>query len=208
MFLEIAKRRATAILPTESHKFPQGGDYVEFGDRLRRIRTAQGLSLREFARRVGVSGSYISQLEGNECRPSFSVLKRIAEELGTAVSVLTEDHLPEEWVVVRQKDRRRIVVDDPAFEVEYVAFTGHRDKSMQSCFVRLKPGADGPNPVFTHDREDMIYVTEGTVVIRSGANEYRLSKGEVGYFNFQSPECFKNPGPDEAAFFWVVSPSR
>ena len=129
---------------------------MEFGDRLRRIRTAQGLSLREFARRVGVSGSYISQLEGNECRPSFSVLKRIAEELGTAVSVLTEDHLPEEWVVVRQKDRRRIVVDDPAFEVEYVAFTGHRDKSMQSCFVRLKPGADGPNPVFTHDREDMI----------------------------------------------------
>ena len=67
---------------------------MEFGDRLRRIRTAQGLSLREFARRVGVSGSYISQLEGNECRPSFSVLKRIAEELGTAVSVLTETICP------------------------------------------------------------------------------------------------------------------
>ena len=101
MFLEIAKRRATAILPTESHKFPQGGDYVEFGDRLRRIRTAQGLSLREFARRVGVSGSYISQLEGNECRPSFSVLKRIAEELGTA-GASYEDHLPEEVRVGRR----------------------------------------------------------------------------------------------------------
>lgn len=181
---------------------------MEFGDRLRRIRTTQGLSLREFARRVGVSGSYISQLEGNECRPSFSVLKKIAEELGTAVSVLTEDHLPDEWIVVREKDRRHVMVDRPGFDVDFVAFTGHRDKSMQSCIVRMKPGTEGPCTVFTHAREDIIYVTEGTVVIRSGPDEYRLSRGDVGYFNFQSPESFTNPGPEEAAFFWVVSPSR
>lgn len=181
---------------------------MEFGDRLKRIRTGQGLSLRELARRVGVSGSYISQLEGNECRPSFSVLKRIAEVLGTVVSVLTEDGLPEEWVVVRKDARRRIVMDDPRFDVGFVAFTGNRDKTMQPCFVRMKPGCDGPSPVFTHEREDVIYVTEGTVVIRSGPNEYSLSQGDVGYFNFQRPESFRNPGPGEAAFFWVVSPSR
>lgn len=186
----------------------RGGELMEFGDRLRRVRTAQGLSVRELARRVGVSGSYISQLESNECRPSFSVLKKIAEELGTAMSVLAEDHLPEEWIVVREKDRRRVMPGCPGFDVEFMAFTGHRDKSMQPCFVRLKPGADGPNPVFTHEREDIIFVTEGTVVVRSGAREYRLSKGDVGYFNFQSPEWFTNPGPGEAAFFWVVSPSR
>jgi quercetin dioxygenase-like cupin family protein len=62
--------------------------------------------------------------------------------------------------------------------------------------------------VFTHDREDMIYVTQGTVIISSGTEEYVLSSGDVGYFNFQSPERFTNPGPGEAVFFWVVSPSR
>ncbi len=181
---------------------------MEFGARLKRIRMTQGISVREFARRVGVSGSYISQLEGNECRPSYSVLKRIAEQLGTTVSVLTEDHLPEEWVVVREAARRRLVTNCPGFEVEYVAFLGQRDKSMQSCFVRMKPGCEGTDPVFTHDREDMVYVTEGTVIVHSGTEEYVLSRGDVGYFNFQSPERFINPGPGDAAFFWVVSPSR
>jgi transcriptional regulator with XRE-family HTH domain len=181
---------------------------VEFGARLKRIRMTQGISVREFARRVGVSGSYISQLESNECRPSYSVLKRIAEQLGTTVSVLTEDNLPEEWVVVKSNARRRLVTGFEGVEVDLVAFLGQRDKSMQSCFVRMKPGAEAVDPVFTHEREDMIYVTEGTVIIHSDGREYVLSKGDVGYFNFQTPERFTNPGPGDATFFWVVSPSR
>ncbi|HHY75478.1 MAG TPA: helix-turn-helix domain-containing protein [Firmicutes bacterium] len=181
---------------------------MEFGARLRRIRMTQGISVREFARRVGVSGSYISQLESNECKPSYSVLKRIAEELGTTVSVLTEDRLPEEWVVVKASARRRLVTGFPGVEVELVTFLGQRDKSMQSCFVRMKPGSEAVDPVFSHEREDMIYVTKGTVIIYSDGQEYVLNEGDVGYFNFQSPEKFINPGPGDAAFFWVVSPSR
>ncbi len=181
---------------------------MEFGDRLRRLRSIQGLSVRELARRVGVSGSYISQLECNECRPSFSVLKKISSVLDTPTGVLIEDNFPEEWVVVRAGARRRLIVDDPKQQVDYIAFTGNRDKSMQPCVVRLEPGADGPNSTFVHDREDIIYVIEGCLAIRSGPNEYVLSQGDTAYFGFNRPESFRNPGPNHATFFWVVSPSR
>ncbi|HHV78469.1 MAG TPA: helix-turn-helix domain-containing protein [Firmicutes bacterium] len=180
---------------------------MEFGDRLRRLRTGQGLTVRGLAERVGVSPSYISQLENKECSPSFSVLKKIAEVLGTTVSTLTEDKLPEEWMVVRRETRRKLVVDIPGCEVDFLAFTGSRDKRMQSCIVRLQPGVEGPNRVFLHDREDFFYVLQGNLIISSGSKEYVLSDGDAAYFNFHRPEIFKNPGPGVTVFLWTVSPA-
>jgi len=180
---------------------------MEFGDRLRKIRTSQGLTVRGLAQKVGVSPSYISQLENKECSPSFSVLKRIAEVLGTTVTSLTEDGLPEEWLVVRKANRRRLVVDNPYWEVELFAFPGSRDKKMQSCLVRLYPGARGPNPVFTHEREDFIYVLEGNLVVVCGFREYALAVGDAAYFNFHRPEDFRNPGSGVTTFLWTVSPA-
>lgn len=181
---------------------------MQFGDRLRRLRTIQGLSVRELARRVGVSGSYISQLEQGDCHPSFSVLKRICAVMDAPVGIFIEEQFPEEWVVVRRDQRRRIAGGDPMQEVQFLAFTGSRDKRMQPCFVRLKPGADGPCSVFAHDREDLLYVVEGTLAVKSGRTEYVLSQGDVAYFGFNRPESFRNPGTVEAAFLWVVSPAR
>lgn len=181
---------------------------MEFGDRLKRLRSVQGLSVRELARRVGVSGSYISQLESSECHPSFSVFRKIAQVLDAPTSVLTGDALPEEWVIVRKNERRHVASDDPLHEVDLVAFMGSRDRRMQPCFVRLKPGADGPSEVFTHDRDDVIYVVEGNLEVRSNGTEYVLSAGDVAYFGMNRPESFRNPGPADTTFFWVVSPSR
>ncbi len=180
---------------------------MDFGDRLRRLRQSQGLSVRELARRVGVSGSYISQLEQNESKPSFSTLKKICEVTQTQTSILTEDDYPEDWVVVKKGTTRPLVVDDPHWHVDYVAFTGGRDKKMQPCIVRLKPGDAGKSPVFTHDREDLIYLMQGVLVVRCRSKEYRLEQGDTAYFNFVRPESYKNPGPDDAVFFWVVSPA-
>ncbi|MGB9868139.1 MAG: helix-turn-helix domain-containing protein [Bacillota bacterium] len=180
---------------------------MEFGDRLRKLRTGQGLTVRGLAQRVGVSPSYISQLENKECSPSFSVLKKIAEVLGTTVTALTEDGLPEEWLVVRKANRRKLQVDNPFWEVELFAFTGARDKRMQGCLVKLLPGAHGPNPVFTHDRDDFIFVLKGRIAVVCASREYLLDEGDAAYFNFHRPEQFQNLGPSEAMFLWVVSPA-
>lgn len=180
---------------------------MQFGERLRKLRTSQGLTVRELARRVGVSASYISQLENNESKPSYSTLKKLAEVTGATVSLLTEDGFPEEWMVVRKHGRRKIVTSDPLWNVELLAFTGARSKRMQSCFVTLEPGAEGPNPLFQHEREDFICVIQGSLIIKSGPSEYTLSEGDVVYFNFNRPEWFANPGSDETRFLWVVSPA-
>src|SRR6185295_11155296 len=60
----------------------------DVGPRLRAHREQRGLSLRELARRLGVSPSAISQIETGKSRPSVSTLYSIVTELGMSLDEL------------------------------------------------------------------------------------------------------------------------
>ena len=61
------------------------------GSRLRANRTMRHLTLRELARRVGVSPSLISQIETGRSQPSVGTLYAIATELEVSVDDLLFD---------------------------------------------------------------------------------------------------------------------
>jgi len=60
------------------------------GDIIRRQRELQAQSMRQFARTVGISNPYLSQIERGLRDPSEQVLKAIADSLETTVDVLYE----------------------------------------------------------------------------------------------------------------------
>jgi transcriptional regulator with XRE-family HTH domain len=68
------------------------GKHNTFGSRLRDKRIAKGFSLRKFAELVGVSPTYLSQVEqGNVQPPTADRVKRMAELLGEN---------PDEWIAL------------------------------------------------------------------------------------------------------------
>lgn len=60
------------------------------GERLRAARLDNGISLRELARRAGVSASLVSQIETGRLRPSVSTLYTLTGALGIPVADLLE----------------------------------------------------------------------------------------------------------------------
>jgi transcriptional regulator with XRE-family HTH domain len=58
------------------------------GEIIRRQRELQALSMRQFARTVGISNPYLSQIERGLREPSEQVLQAIANSLQTTVDVL------------------------------------------------------------------------------------------------------------------------
>lgn len=179
---------------------------MDFGTRLKKIRCNSGLSVRALAERVGVSPSFIYQLEKNETSPSFSTLRRIAAVLSTSISVLTEDELPEEWVVVRAGARRRVVTDDRGVNLGLLAFLGTREKRMQPAVLQLEAGATCSEIVFDSGRDDLFYVLEGQLDITCGDRTYHLECGDAAYFAFNNPAAITNPGPTVARALWVIAP--
>jgi transcriptional regulator with XRE-family HTH domain len=64
---------------------------VRIGRRVERLRTQQGFSQRELAKRARVTQPYLSQLEqGQRSNPSVAVLTRVARALGVPVAALLE----------------------------------------------------------------------------------------------------------------------
>lgn len=178
------------------------------GERVRKIRTNSGLSVRDLAARVGVSASFIYQLEKSESAPSFSTLKRIASELGTSVGVLTDDEFPEEWVVVRNDHRRHVVTGQPGFAVDLLPFLGSRDKRMQPHLFSLEPGQIVDQTVYIHERDDFLLLLEGTVEVSAQGRWYRLEAGDAAYFSLHSLNRLRNPGTQTARGIWMIAPSQ
>jgi serine/threonine-protein kinase RsbW len=83
---------------------------MNVGVRLKELRNVRGISLRTLAKKVGVSASFISQVEQNKCRPSLDKLRKISEALDVPTSYLLEaekDEFPpsKEVVEIRLPNR-------------------------------------------------------------------------------------------------------
>ena len=76
------------------------------GSRLRQERERRGISLRELARRVGVSPSLVSQIELDRVNPSVSTLYALVTELGMTMSDVFGDAAQPARRVVRARETR------------------------------------------------------------------------------------------------------
>src|SRR3954462_594257 len=69
---------------------PMERDSSSLGEIIRKQRELNEMSMREFARTVGISNPYLSQIERGLREPSEQVLQAIADSLQTSVDVLYE----------------------------------------------------------------------------------------------------------------------
>ena len=78
-----------------------------FGGRIRSLREAMDLSLRDLADRSGVSAPMLSQVERGETSPTLALAERIAGGLELTLSQLLRLDETDGVSVVRAGDRRR-----------------------------------------------------------------------------------------------------
>lgn len=74
---------------------PEGGEPgLHLGSRLRQARLDVNMSLREMARQLGVSPSFVSQLENGKSQPSVATLYSLSQLLGVSIDRLFEPSSP------------------------------------------------------------------------------------------------------------------
>jgi len=74
---------------------------MAFGERVRELRKAQGMSQRNLAERSGIDFTYLSKIENGRLEPpSEDVIRRIAEELNVSSDelIILADKLPSDLV--------------------------------------------------------------------------------------------------------------
>lgn len=117
-----------------TQEFPTSLDLVTFGQRLRHLRRARGLTLADLGERVGRAPSQLSLLENGRREPKLSLLNALASALGTSVEELLR----------RQPPSRRA-------ELEIAVEEAQRDPIYSVLGLpHLKVGSRVPNDVLEH----------------------------------------------------------
>jgi transcriptional regulator with XRE-family HTH domain len=183
------------------------------GGRLRAERERLGISLRELARRVGVSPSLVSQIELDRVNPSVSTLYALVTELGMTMSDVFGDSGPEQQVVRRPRDddglaarpdTRRVI--NLASGVRWERLTPHSDREVEFLYVVYPVGAEScpEDALMTHGGKEYGYVSSGTLGVRVGFDEYELGAGGSIAFDSSSPHRLWTIGDEPVHAIWVV----
>jgi transcriptional regulator with XRE-family HTH domain len=191
----------------------RGLEASKIGARLRMERERLGISLRELARRVGVSPSLVSQIELDRVNPSVSTLYALVTELGLTMSDVFGDSRSEEPVVrqlrggdglAERPETRRVV--NLASGVRWERLTPHSDRDVEFLYVVYPVGAAScpEDALMTHGGKEYGYVTSGTLGVRVGFEEYELGPDGSIAFDSSSPHRLWAIGDEPVHAIWVV----
>lgn len=153
------------------------------GDKIREIRTHQELSLAELASRVGVSRSYISQLERNAADPSVSILRKIAGALHVSAAVFF-DEVFEEPVVIRRKTGKKLSRTREGISYQYLSPSGSAQEALTMLSFSIPAGT--VSDMYENHSDLCIYVLNGSLSVRLGDTDHSLQTGDSLYLRRQS----------------------
>jgi transcriptional regulator with XRE-family HTH domain len=176
------------------------------GDRVRSLREAMNLSLRDLAERSGVSAPMLSQVERGETSPTLAVAEKIAAGLELTLSQLLRLDEDRHVVVVRSADRRTRRKRGHTVEELTPPLPGQRaDVSIHT----LTPGAatGGPHdpPMHEPGSRETAVVLEGSVELFIDGQRHELAEGDTVTFDADLPHHFENNGSAETRFIAIVA---
>jgi transcriptional regulator with XRE-family HTH domain len=198
----------------------------DIGRRLRAHREARGLSLRELARRLGISASAISQFETGKSRLSVSTLYAIVTELGISLDELFSGigGMPAGAAAKGGGRKARGAATKAETEQRHVQRGGARqaiDLESGVRWERLTPQSD-PEADFLyvvydvggsssqgdtfirHSGREYGLVLSGTLEVTVGFDKYELGPGDSISFDSTVPHCLRNVGTKPVHGVWFV----
>src|SRR3954466_3664462 len=189
----------------------RAADASKVGGRLRATRESLGISLRELARRVGVSPSLVSQIELDRVNPSISTLYSLVTELGMTMSDVFGDGRPAERAaqqprssdgLAERPETRRVI--NLASGVRWERLTPHSDSEVEFLYVTYPVGAEScpEDALMTHGGREYGYVTSGTLGVLVGFEEYELGPGGSIAFDSSSPHRLWTIGDEPVHAVW------
>lgn len=176
------------------------------GPRIRALREARGLSLRDLATATDVSHTALSQIERGEASPTLAIAARIAGGLGLTLSGLLRLDDRAFVTVVRRGDRRPRRRGAHRWEEHTPSLPGQR-VSVSTHTLGPKGRTGGPDdpPIHAPGSREIVLVQDGRLDLVIDGDRYGLGEGDSATFDADLPHHFENPGRAPATFVAVVT---
>jgi len=180
---------------------------IEVGHRVRALRDAMDLSLRDLADRSGVSAPMLSQVERGETSPTVAVAAKIAAGLELTLSQLLRLDEGDGVVVVRADDRLAGGRGNGhRYEVLTPPLPGQRAEiSLHTLAPKAATGGPGDPPMHEPGSRETAVVLAGRMRLVCDGVAHQLGEGDAVTFDADLPHHFENAGRGEAQFMSVIA---
>lgn len=205
---------------------------ANLGSRLKEIRLKSDLSLREVARQLDVSPSFVSQIENGKSQPSVATLYAFAKLLSVPIDVLFQSAGAPIVAPTKQNDKevnrknfekptdvwdrskalisavnpknRSIITMDSGVTWERLAATS--EESVNFMEIVYEPGAETNEfgEMIFHDGFEYGYALEGELELTIGDVMLHLSTGHSIGFDSSIPHRFRNTSSAKFRGIWFV----
>ncbi len=201
----------------DSSPIPSEPSAENLGAAIRAAREARGLSLRELARRIEVSPSFVSQVERGKANPSVGTLYALVSVLGMSLNELLGGPAEPSWPggptawprivapVVRARERRRVQMSGVVWE----RLTAD-DPLVDFLHVEYGPGsASCPlDDMVRHGGREYGVIVTGRLEVQVGFETYSLEPGDSIHFDSSTPHRLSNPHDEPCTAVWFVLARR
>jgi transcriptional regulator with XRE-family HTH domain len=176
---------------------------LNIGEKIRRLRKANNLTLEELANRTYLTKGFLSQLERDLTSPSIATLKGILDVLGEELADFFRD-VKHGRVLFDRKARVLSSASTEEIKVE-VLVPSAQSRIMDPVLVGLEAGSYTETHA-PHEGEEFGFLLQGKVTLWIDKVPYRMRKGDCFYFSSDREHRLQNTGKAVATILWIVSP--
>lgn len=180
---------------------------MALGQRIKSMRSRAGLSQTDLAKRVGVTPSSISQIEGGLIYPSLPALFRMADVFAVDMgSLFTDGRTNGAPAIVKPADLQPAVLPEIAdTDVRCWRLPGIASGDRPAPLViEFPPGAQLPSHFCRDKGREVGYLLQGTLVMAYQDKEHVLEAGDFIRISEGWPAAWENRGDAAARLLWLV----
>ena len=175
---------------------------MEIGQKIRELRTLNGLTQEELADRSELSKGFITQLENDLTSPSISTLEDLLQCLGMTISEFFAREEEQVQVVFGKDDFFEKIDEELKNKTEWIIPNAQKNM-MEPIKVTLKAGGK-TYPDYPHEGEEFGYVLKGEITIFVGKEIYKAKSGEAFYYTPDKEHYITSK--KGAEILWVSTP--
>jgi transcriptional regulator with XRE-family HTH domain/KaiC/GvpD/RAD55 family RecA-like ATPase len=182
------------------------------GDKIRTLRKKLGMTQKELAEQVGLTPSFISQLEKNLISPSLDSLLKLSEKLNTQpiYFLMDAESGPLQKMVIKPSERQDIHLQEiKGTDVKLQLLVSDvLNRRMEPYLLTMKESAVINGHFYSHKGDEFAYVIEGELEVEIQDEKQLLRQGDSLYIGSTFPSKWVNIGKGDAVLLWVLSPPR
>lgn len=169
---------------------------LNIGSKIKETRTRLGMSQKDLADKIGLTSSFVSQIESNQISPSLNSFLQIANALGINPTMLLHKEKRRddaEWLLRRVAVMKNVYRTGQGYRV-YTITDGGKTSAYTAV---IAPEAVLDKHFLDRKKEELIFVVRGRISVNVENKERELREGDSVFLKEAMPDIWQNKTKEE-----------